>query len=138
MHWPAQIAAKGEMRNQWHHVIDVAPTILELAGLAQPHTVNGVTQVPMHGCRWRTASTTPDADERHMTQYFEIMGNRGIYHDGWTAVTKHRTPWDVVVDGAPDFSADVWELYDTTTDWTQAHDLSGSTRTSSPSCSSCS
>ncbi|MFI6432395.1 sulfatase-like hydrolase/transferase [Rhodococcus oryzae] len=123
MHWPGGIEAKGEIRTQWHHVIDVAPTILELAGLAQPHTVNGVTQVPMHGTSFAYSFDAADADERHKTQYFELMGNRGIYHDGWTAVTKHRTPWDVVAQ-APDFSLDVWELYDTTTDWTQAHDLS--------------
>ncbi|AQA25231.1 sulfatase family protein [Rhodococcus sp. MTM3W5.2] len=123
MHWPGGIDAKGEIRTQWHHVIDVAPTILELAGLAQPHTVNGVTQVPMHGTSFAYSFNDSEADERHKTQYFELMGNRGIYHDGWTAVTKHRTPWDVVAQ-APDFSLDVWELYDTTTDWTQAHDLS--------------
>ncbi|MFC4605985.1 arylsulfatase [Rhodococcus kronopolitis] len=123
MHWPGGIEAKGEIRTQWHHVIDVAPTILELAGLAQPHTVNGVTQVPMHGTSFAYSFNDSRADERHRTQYFELMGNRGIYHDGWTAVTKHRTPWDVVAQ-APDFSLDVWELYDTTTDWTQAHDVS--------------
>jgi arylsulfatase len=123
VHWPAKIEAKGQIRNQWHHVIDVAPTILELAGLAQPHTVNGVTQIPMQGVSMAYSFDEPGAAERHTTQYFELMGNRGIYHNGWTAVTKHRTPWDVV-SKAPDFSLDVWELYDTTTDWTQAHDLS--------------
>ena len=122
VHWPGRIEARGEIRHQWHHVIDVAPTILDLAGLAQPHTVNGVTQVPMQGCSMAYSFDDAGAAERHTTQYFELMGNRGIYHDGWTAVTKHRTPWDVV-SKAPDFSLDVWELYDTTQDWSQAHDL---------------
>jgi hypothetical protein len=103
-------------------VIDVAPTILEVAGIAQPHTVNGVTQVPMHGVSMAYSFNEAAAEERHTTQYFEIMGNRGMYHSGWTAQTKHRTPWDVV-SKAPDFDKDVWELYDTTKDWTQANNL---------------
>ena len=122
VHWPDHIHGRGEVRHQWHHVIDVAPTILELAGLAEPHTVNGVTQVPMHGTSMVYSFNDASADERHLTQYFEIMGNRGIYHKGWTAQTRHRTPWDVVSQ-APDFSEDRWELYDTTTDWTQSNDL---------------
>jgi arylsulfatase A-like enzyme len=125
VHWPSGIRAKNEIRNQWHHVVDVAPTILELAGLAQPHTVNGVTQIPMHGVSMAYSFNEASANERHHTQYFEIMGNRGIYHRGWTAQTKHRTPWDVVSQ-APDFSRDVWELYDTTKDWTQANNLAAS------------
>ncbi|WP_349863764.1 arylsulfatase [Leifsonia sp. WHRI 6310E] len=125
VHWPNRIAARGEVRNQWHHVIDIAPTILELAGLAQPHTVNGVTQVPMHGVSMTYTFDDAAADEGHLTQYFEIMGNRGIYHKGWTAQTRHRTPWDVV-SAAPDFSDDVWELYDTTVDWTQSNNLAKS------------
>lgn len=122
VHWPAQITEKGAIRNQWHHVIDLAPTVLDLAGLAQPHTVNGVTQTPMHGVSMAYSFNDADAAERHKTQYFEIMGNRGIYHNGWTAQTKHRTPWNVVSQ-APEFSSDVWELYDTTTDWTQSNNL---------------
>jgi arylsulfatase A-like enzyme len=123
VHWPSRIQGAGEVRSQWHHVIDIAPTVLALAGLAQPHTVNGVTQVPMHGVSMAYSFNDAAADERHHTQYFEIMGNRGIYHKGWTAQTKHRTPWDLV-GAAPDFNADIWELYDTTTDWTQSNDLS--------------
>ncbi|MET0935830.1 MAG: sulfatase/phosphatase domain-containing protein, partial [Luteibacter sp.] len=122
VHWPARIKDKGETRAQWHHVIDVAPTILELAGIAEPHTVNGVTQVPMHGVSMAYTFNDAKADDRHVTQYFEIMGNRGIYHDGWTAQTKHRTPWDVVSKGV-DFAQDVWELYDTRVDWTQSNNL---------------
>jgi arylsulfatase len=125
VHWPAQIQGAGEVRNQWHHVIDIAPTILDVARLAEPHTVNGVTQIPMHGTSMTYSFNEAAAPERHTTQYFELMGNRGIYHNGWTAQTKHRTPWDVV-SKAPDFSADVWELYDTTTDWTQSNNLAAS------------
>ena len=123
VHWPSKISGKGEVRNQWHHVIDVAPTILELADIAEPHTVNGVTQIPMQGVSMAYSFNEADAAERHVTQYFEMMGNRGIYHDGWTACTLHRSPFDLVA-VAHDFSADDWELYDTTTDWSQAHDLS--------------
>lgn len=122
VHWPSKIKGSGEIRTQWHHVIDIAPTILELAGLAQPHTFNGVTQVPMHGVSMAYSFNDAKADERHHVQYFEIMGNRGIYHKGWTAQTKHRTPWDVVSQ-APDFARDQWELYDTTKDWTQSKNL---------------
>ncbi|MFK0400863.1 arylsulfatase [Microbacterium sp. NPDC090225] len=125
VHWPAAIEGAGEVRDQWHHVIDIAPTILDVARLAEPHTVNGVTQIPMHGVSMAYSFNQSDAPERHVTQYFELMGNRGIYHHGWTAQTKHRTPWDVV-SKAPDFSADVWELYDTSVDWTQSNDLSAS------------
>jgi len=122
VHWPSHIQGQGQTREQWHHVIDIAPTILELAGIAEPHTVNGVTQVPMHGVSMAYSFNEAKAAERYVTQYFEIMGNRGIYHDGWTAQTKHRTPWDVVSRGV-DFAQDVWELYDTTSDWTQANNL---------------
>ena len=123
VHWPAKISGSGETRHQWHHVIDVAPTILELAGIEEPHTVNGVTQIPMQGVSMAYSFDDAEADERHTTQYFELMGNRGIYHDGWTAVTLHRSPFDLTAT-AQAFSADNWELYDTSTDWTQAHDLS--------------
>ena len=93
VHWPSGIKAKGEIRNQFHHVIDVAPTVLEAAGLPEPNTVNGVTQKPVEGISMLTPSTTRTAPERHTTQYFEMIGNRGIYHNGWTAVTQHSTPW---------------------------------------------
>jgi arylsulfatase A-like enzyme len=124
VHWPGGIEAAGEVRTQFHHVIDVAPTVLELAGLPHPTFVNGVQQKPMEGVSMAYSFDDPHAPERHETQYFEMFGNRGIYHKGWTAVTKHRTPWETGVDDKPPaFDDDVWELYDTTTDWTQAHDL---------------
>ena len=119
VHWPTGITDKGQCRNQFHHVIDVAPTILEAAGLPAPFSVNGTQQAPLEGVSMLPMLRDADAPEAHDVQYFEILGNRGIYHQGWTAVTKHRTPW--LVD-APPFDQDVWELYGPD-DWTQAHDL---------------
>jgi len=123
VHWPKGIRAKGEIRTQFHHVIDVAPTILEAAGLPEPMSVNGIQQKPYEGASMVYSFHDPKAVERHETQYFEMNGNRGIYHKGWTAVTKHRTPW--LTGQAPQipFDDDVWELYDTSTDWSQSHDL---------------
>jgi arylsulfatase A-like enzyme len=91
--WPNGIKAKGEIRSQFHHVIDVAPTILEAAGLPEPVSVNGIHQRPIEGVSMLYAFNDALAAERHETQYFEMFGNRGIYHKGWTAVTKHGTPW---------------------------------------------
>ncbi len=99
------------------------PRFSSWRGSREPDTVNGVTQIPMQGVSFAYSLNDADADERHHTQYFELMGNRGIYHRGWTAQTIHRIPWDVVSAPHP-FAEDVWELYDTTADWTQAHDLS--------------
>ncbi|WP_281243101.1 arylsulfatase [Gemmobacter aquatilis] len=121
VHWPKGIAAQGEIRTQFSHVIDVAPTILEAAGLPQPVSVNGIQQDPIEGVSMIYAFNEAAAPERHETQYFEIMGNRGIYHKGWTAVTKHSTPW--VKAPTPALDDDVWELYDTNTDWSQARNL---------------
>lgn len=120
--WPKGIKAKGELRNQFHHIIDVAPTILDAAQLPEPYMVNSVGQVPMQGVSMRYSFNDATAAERRETQYFEMFGNRGIYHKGWTAVTRHSTPW--LLTGRPPFSDDVWELYDTNKDWSQAHDLS--------------
>jgi arylsulfatase A-like enzyme len=123
VHWPKGIKAKGEIRSQFHHVIDVAPTVLEVAGLPEPSFVNGVMQEPMHGASMAYSFNDANAAERHETQYFEMVCNRGIYHNGWTAVTRHgNLPW-VVTGAQPPLSDDVWELYDTTKDWTQARDL---------------
>src|SRR5512136_1555187 len=124
VHWPKGIKTKGEIRSQFAHVIDVAPTVLEAAGLPQPEFVNGIQQDPIEGVSMGYSFDDAKAPERHETQYFEIMGNRGIYHKGWTAVTKHRTPWTTGAIKTIPFDDDVWELYDTNTDWTQAHDLS--------------
>ena len=92
VHCPSRIAAKGELRHQFSHVIDVAPTILELAGLPEPTQVHGITQKPMEGTSMAYSFDDAAAPERHETQYFEMFCNRGIYHKGWSAVTKHRTP----------------------------------------------
>ncbi len=120
--WPNGIKARGEIRNQFHHVIDVAPTVLEAAGLPEPYMVNSVGQVPMHGVSMTYSFDDAAAPDRHDTQYFEMFGNRGIYHKVWTAVTRHRTPW-ILTGETPPFDDDVWELYDTNKDWSQAHDL---------------
>ena len=122
--WPKGIKAKGEIRSQFSHVIDVAPTILEVAGLPHPISVNGVQQDPIEGTSMVYSFNDPKAAERHETQYFEMFGNRGIYHKGWTAVTKHGTPWILVGRKTVALDDDVWELYDTTKDWSQAKDLS--------------
>ena len=124
VHWPNRIKAKGEMRTQFHHVIDVAPTLLEVAGLPEPLMVNGVAQKPIEGVSMAYSFNDAKAAERRETQYFEMAGNRGIYHKGWTAVTRHRTPWLTGAVQLPAFDDDVWELYDTNTDWSQSHDLS--------------
>ena len=120
VHWPAGITAKGEVRPQFHHVIDVAPTILEAAGLPAPLSVNGIQQRPLEGVSMAYSFDDADADDRHTTQYFEMFCNRGIYHQGWTAVTRHSIPW--VATEMPAFDDDVWELYGPD-DWTQARDL---------------
>ena len=121
VHWPGGIKARGEIRNQFHHVIDIAASVLEVVGLPEPETINGVTQKPFEGTSMRYSFDDADAADTHTTQYFEMGGNRGIYHNGWTAVTCHSIPWKQ--GQAPAFDDDVWELYDTKTDWTQSHDL---------------
>jgi arylsulfatase A-like enzyme len=123
VHWPAGIKAKGEVRRQFHHVIDVAPTVLEVAGLPAPTFVNGIQQRPLEGVSMAYSFDDPAAAERHETQYFEMFCNRGIYHKGWTAVTRHSTPWEMTAE-LPAFDDDKWELYDTNADWSQAQDLS--------------
>jgi arylsulfatase A-like enzyme len=122
--WPNGFGARNEIRTQFAHVIDVAATVLDVAGLPAPTFVDGVQQAPLHGVSMRYSFDDADAEERHETQYFEMFGNRGIYHKGWTAVTKHKTPWILVGGPMIAFDDDVWELYDTETDWSQARDLS--------------
>jgi arylsulfatase len=122
VHWPNGIKAKGEIRSQFAHVIDVAPTVLEVAGLPPPAIVNSVQQAPLEGCSMVYTFDAAAATDRHETQYFEMLCNRGIYHKGWTAVTRHSTPWEMTK-AMPAFDDDVWELYDTNSDWSQARNL---------------
>ena len=94
VHWPHGIEAAGEIRHQFHHVIDVAPTVLEAAGIPEPTFVHGVQQHPYEGVSMSYTFDDADAADRRRTQYFEMFVNRGIYHHGWTAVTRHSIPWD--------------------------------------------
>jgi arylsulfatase A-like enzyme len=120
VHWPRGVKARGEVRTQFHHVIDVAKTILDVAGLPEPAMVNGIDQAPFEGVSMTPSFADGRAPETHDIQYFEMFGNRGIYHQGWTAVTKHKTPWKA--EQLPRFDADKWELYGPD-DWTQGNDL---------------
>ncbi len=124
VHWPAGFTSKGQLRSQFSHVIDVAPTVLEAAGIPEPTFVNGVQQSPIEGTSMTYSFDDAAAPERHDLQYFEMAGNRGIYFKGWSAVTRHSTPW-LPNEVLPALDDDVWELYDGATDWTQARDLSG-------------
>lgn len=121
VHWPAVIKAKGEIRSQWHHVIDIAPTILEAARLPEPKSVNGTPQTPIEGVSMVYSFGDAKAPSRHKTQYFEIFGNRGVYHEGWLAHTVHRAAWE----NKPrhPFLEDQWELYHVEQDFSSATDL---------------
>jgi arylsulfatase len=121
VHWPQRIKAKGDVRTQFHHVIDIAPTILEAAGLPEPKSVDGTTQTPIEGVSLLYTFDEAAAPTRHTTQYFEIFGNRAIYHDGWLAGTAHRPAWDFLPKVT--LEKDVWELYDTRTDFSCANNL---------------
>jgi len=121
IHWPKGITAKGELRSQWHHVIDITPTILEAAGLPEPKSVNGTPQTPIEGVSLAYTFADPKAPSRHTTQYFEIFGNRAIYDNGWLASTVHRAAWEFKV--RRPLEDDIWELYDTRADFSLANDL---------------
>jgi len=120
-HWPKGIKAKKEIRPQYGHLIDIAPTILEAAGLPEPKTVNGISQKPLEGVSMLYTFDNPQAKSRHTIQYYEFLGNRGIYKDGWYALTTHLLPWV----GKPQttFDQDKWELYNTEEDFSCAIDL---------------
>ncbi len=125
--WPARIKDQGGIRNQFHHVIDIAPTILEATGIPLPETIDGITQRPMDGVSmaysWDKANA--NVPTRHTTQYFETLGNRAIYHDGWVAATTPATlPWQLSAAAAPDvITGYTWELYHVAEDPTQFNDL---------------
>ena len=121
VHWPKRIKAKGEVRAQFHHVIDIAPTVLEAAELPEPKVVNGTPQEPIEGVSMLYTFANAKATSRHYVQYFEILGNRAIYSDGWLAGTLHRAPWEpkprtTLLD-------DKWELYDTRNDFSLVNNL---------------
>jgi arylsulfatase len=127
MSWPGHITDVGGIRTQFHHVIDIAPTILEAAGLPQPETINGIAQRPMDGVSmaytWDKAGAK--VPSKRATQYFEMLGNRAIYHEGWVACTTPATlPWELSSKPAPDvITGYQWELYHVAEDPTQANDL---------------
>lgn len=121
VHWPKRIKAKNEVRSQFHHVIDVAPTVLEACGLPEPKSVNGIVQAPIEGVSMLYSFNNATEKGRHKTQYFEMFGNRGIYNDYWYARTIHKYPWD----NKPlhPFAEDQWELYDLRADFALTNDL---------------
>ncbi|MCE7872505.1 arylsulfatase, partial [bacterium CPR1] len=121
VHWPRGVKARGELRNQFHHVIDLAPTVMEVAGLPFPRSVNGTTQKPFEGVSLAYTFGDPRAPGRHQTQYFEIAGSRAIYHNGWVARSIHRVPWEPQPRAT--LQADVWELYDTSKDFSLSKNL---------------
>ena len=121
VHWPKRIKAKGEVRSQFHHVIDVAPTLLEATGLPEPKSVNGTVQTPMEGVSLAYTFDDPKAESRHKVQYFEMIGNRAIFADGWFAGTIHKAPWESKPHAA--LLEDKWQLYGTRSDLSLANDL---------------
>jgi arylsulfatase len=120
--WPARITDKGGIRNQFHHIIDIVPTILEATGIPAPEVVDGIPQKPLEGVSmvYTFDKANANAPSTHHTQYFEMMGDHAIYHDGWIASTKvMRPPWDVAGPVSQDPASFPYELYDVTKDWTQ-------------------
>jgi hypothetical protein len=131
VHWPSRIRDRGVVRSQFTHVIDVGPTILEVAGIPEPTQVDGIEQEPMHGVSFADSFTDGGAPEHRTQQYFEIFGNRAMYKDGWwLAMMMPRIPWDATPDTMRRFAPGVWdpdrdlvELYYLPEDFTQARDL---------------
>ncbi len=115
VHWPARVPEGGGIRHQFHHAVDLAPTVLEVCGITPPDSFKGVPQMPVHGTSWAYTFDAPDAPTRKTVQYFEMYGHRAIWHGGWKAVTHHRT-------GAS-FDTEAWELYHLDSDFAEARDL---------------
>ena len=125
--WPKKIKAAGELRTQFHHVIDIAPTIYEVAGIQAPEFVNGIKQMPIHGTSMTYSFASASSPSTHKTQYFEILGNRAMYHEGWIASCFHgRLPWIRLQGFEFDGPQEVWELYNVAEDFSQAVDLAKS------------
>ncbi|RLD56652.1 MAG: arylsulfatase, partial [Bacteroidetes bacterium] len=121
IHYPEDIKEKGGIRTQFSHVIDIAPTVLEVAGLPEPKVVNGVPQTPIEGTSLAYSFNNADAAERHTIQYFEMFGNRAIYNNGWFARTIHRAPWQT--ENLPPLETDVWDLYYVDEDFSLTNNL---------------
>lgn len=120
--WPKGIQARVEIRSKFHHVIDIAPTVLAAANIPQPKAVNDIQQRPMDGVPMQSAFADAKAPDQRVTQYFSIFGNRGIYHEGWLESTLHNIPW-LWNQKLPPLEDDVWELYDLRTDFSQAENI---------------
>jgi arylsulfatase len=118
IHWPKGIRAKGEVRHQYHHSTDIVPTILEACGVELPETYNGARQNPLSGVSMRYSFDAADAPTQKHTQYYEMFGSRGIWHEGWKAVTEHGPG-----NGRSAFDKDVWQLFHTDVDRSEAHDV---------------
>jgi arylsulfatase A-like enzyme len=126
VHWPVGIASKGEVRHQYVHTIDIVPTVLDVIGIEPPATIRGAAQSPLHGVSFRDAFDNVDAPSHRKTQYYEMLGNRAIYHDGWKLVTYHGIPgqyWDGETSPNRPFDEDRWELYHVSEDFSECHDL---------------
>jgi len=120
-HYPDGIQEKNGIRTQFSHAIDIAPTVLELAGLPEPKVVNGVPQIPIEGASMAYSFNDAEAAERHTIQYFEMFGNRALYHNGWFARTIHRAPWEMT--NFPPLESDVWDLYNAREDFSLTNNL---------------
>jgi arylsulfatase len=121
IHWPAGIKAKGEIRSQFSHVIDIAPTIYEITKIPSPKTVNSIQQDPIEGNSIAYSFADANAEEVHKVQYFEMFGNRGVYENGWLARTIHKAPW--AAKPMTTLQEDKWELYNTNEDFSLSNDL---------------
>ncbi len=121
IHWPNGIQSKGEVRDQFGHVIDIAPTIYEISGIPAPKIVNGIKQDPIEGTSLAYTFNDSKAPETHTVQYFEMFGNRGVYQDGWLARTIHRAPW--ALQPPQTLQENKWELYNTLEDFSSSNDL---------------
>ncbi|MEX0800839.1 MAG: arylsulfatase [Dehalococcoidia bacterium] len=126
VHWPKGIEARGEVRQQYVHAIDITPTVLDILGVEPPQQIRGVSQSPLHGASFAGTLSDPAASSARRTQYYEMLGNRAIYHQGWKAVTYHGTEgmiYDGVTDPYKSFEDDEWELYHVDQDFSEANDL---------------